>query len=89
MNAAFPGRLQCLPHESPAVLVVANFRGNGAARQGGTATAMGGSWHTDIEYEPLPIYFAVPGSGRYIRAFRRRLQRRWRRAPASVRFRVR
>ena len=59
VNAMFPGRLQCLPHESPAVLVVANFRGNGAAQSGGVTTSMGGSWHTDIEYEPLPIYVSM------------------------------
>ena len=63
VNAAFPGRLRCLPHESPAVLVVANFRGNGAAdaarAAGPTTTSMGGSWHTDIEYEPLPIYVSM------------------------------
>ena len=55
VNTTFPGRLQCLPHDSPAVLVVANFRGNqGQPRVGG-----GGSWHTDIEYEPLPIYVSM------------------------------
>lgn len=55
VNAAFPGRLQCLAHDSPAVLVVANFRGaKGEPRVGG-----GGSWHTDIEYEPLPIYVSM------------------------------
>lgn len=63
VNAAFPGRLRCLPHESPAVLVVANFRGNGAAdaarAAGPPTTSMGGSWHTDIEYEPLPIYVSM------------------------------
>ena len=63
VNAAFPGRLRCLPHESPAVLVVANFRGNGAAdaarAAGQPTTSMGGSWHTDIEYEPLPIYVSM------------------------------
>ena len=59
VNAAFPGRLRCLPHESPAVLVVANFRGNGAARDAQPATSTGGSWHTDIEYEPLPIYVSM------------------------------
>ena len=55
VNGAFPGRLQCLPHDSPAVLVVANFRGgvDGASLRGG------GSWHTDIEYEPLPIYVSM------------------------------
>ena len=59
VNAMFPGRLQCLPHESPAVLVVANFRANRAAREGGVTIGMGGSWHTDIEYEPLPIYVSM------------------------------
>ena len=55
VSAALPGRLQCLPHDSPAVLVVANFRGaKGEPRVGG-----GGSWHTDIEYEPLPIYVSM------------------------------
>lgn len=55
VNGAFPGRLQCLAHDSPAVLVVANFRdGQGEQRVGG-----GGSWHTDIEYEPLPIYVSM------------------------------
>ena len=37
------------------MLVVANFRGaKGEPRVGG-----GGSWHTDIEYEPLPIYVSM------------------------------
>ena len=55
VDAALPGRLQCLPHDSPAVLVVANLRGGtDEPRQIG-----GGSWHTDIEYEPLPIYVSM------------------------------
>ena len=55
VNAAFPERLRCLPHTSPTVLVVANFRGGaGAPRITG-----GGSWHTDIEYERLPIYVSM------------------------------
>ena len=55
VNAAFPERLRCLPHTSPTVLVVANFRGGaGAPRIWG-----GGSWHTDIEYERLPIYVSM------------------------------
>ena len=57
VNAAFPGQLQCLPHESPAVLVVANFRGERSAAPVGVTE--GGSWHTDIEYEPLPIYVSM------------------------------
>ena len=57
VNAAFPGQLQCLPHESPAVLVVSNFRGERSAAPVGVTG--GGSWHTDIEYEPLPIYVSM------------------------------
>jgi len=77
VNAAFPGELECLPHESPTVLVVANFSGKVAdssddsyfidksSLQVGKDTAApikvseGGSWHTDIEYEPLPIYVSM------------------------------
>ena len=62
VNAAFPGELQCLEHESPAVLVVSNFRGDrsGSSAHGNNGTTtMGGSWHTDIEYEPLPIYVSM------------------------------
>ncbi len=58
VNATFPDQLQCLPHESPAVLVAANFSGPvdaGKPMQVGS----GGSWHTDIEYEPLPIYVSM------------------------------
>ena len=58
VNAAFPDELACMPHESPTVLVTSNFRGDrkdaGAVRVSG-----GGSWHTDIEYEPLPIYVSM------------------------------
>ena len=57
VDKTFPGQLQCLPHESPTVLVAANFRGElgtGEPRVGG-----GGSWHTDIEYERLPIYVSM------------------------------
>ena len=54
-NAAFPERLRCLPHTSPTVLVVANFRGGADAPR----IAGGGSWHTDIEYERLPIYVSM------------------------------
>lgn len=55
VNAAFPERLRCLPHTSPIVLVVANFRGGAGAPK----VAAGGSWHTDIEYERLPIYVSM------------------------------
>lgn len=57
VDKTFTGQLQCLPHESPTVLVASNFRGElgeGKPRVGG-----GGSWHTDIEYERLPIYVSM------------------------------
>ena len=57
VNQTFPGQLQCLPHESPTVLVTANFRGADKDREVGVGR--GGSWHTDIEYEPLPIYVSM------------------------------
>jgi alpha-ketoglutarate-dependent taurine dioxygenase len=60
VNTTFPGQLQCLPHESPTVLVVANFRGETKAEgQDEVQVTGGGSWHTDIEYEPLPIYISM------------------------------
>ncbi|MBS01890.1 MAG: hypothetical protein CMQ24_04210 [Gammaproteobacteria bacterium] len=62
VNAAFDD-LSCMSHESPAVLVVANFRGDpsnpGRPPTGPESTARGGTWHTDIEYEPLPIYVSM------------------------------
>ncbi|MBT5830633.1 MAG: hypothetical protein HOH77_10605 [Candidatus Latescibacteria bacterium] len=57
VDKTFPGRLQCMPHESPAVLVVTNFRGD--VGEGEPRVGNGGSWHTDIEYEPLPIYVSM------------------------------
>ena len=57
VDITFPGQLQCLPHESPTVLVAANFRGE--AGQGEARVGSGGSWHTDIEYERLPIYVSM------------------------------
>jgi alpha-ketoglutarate-dependent taurine dioxygenase len=57
VDTTFPGRLQCLPHKSPTVLVVSNFRGKPEAKEARVGT--GGSWHTDIEYEPLPIYVSM------------------------------
>ena len=57
VDKTFPGQLQCLPHESPAVLVVSNF--TGPMGEGDTRVGPGGSWHTDIEYEPLPIYVSM------------------------------
>ena len=57
VDKTFPGQLQCLPHESPAVLVTANFNGEIGNRE--PQIKGGGSWHTDIEYEPLPIYVSM------------------------------
>ena len=57
VDETFPGQLQCLPHESPTVLVVSNFRGR--AEEGEIRVGAGGSWHTDIEYERLPIYVSM------------------------------
>ena len=53
----FPNRLQCLPHESPTVLVVSNF--NEKSENGEFRVSTGGAWHTDIEYEVLPIYVSM------------------------------
>jgi alpha-ketoglutarate-dependent taurine dioxygenase len=58
INAAFPGELACMPHESPTVLVASNFRGD-RKDAGPVRVSGGGSWHTDIEYEPLPIYVSM------------------------------
>jgi alpha-ketoglutarate-dependent taurine dioxygenase len=58
VNTTFPGQLQCLSHESPTVLVAANF--GGPMDEGKSVrVGSGGSWHTDIEYEPLPIYVSM------------------------------
>ncbi len=57
VDKTFPGQLQCLPHESPTVLVVSNF--SGKAEEGEAHVSAGGSWHTDIEYERLPIYVSM------------------------------
>ena len=60
VNLTFPDKLQCLPHQSPAVLVVSNFRGKKPDPSFSKHQVnRGGSWHTDIEYEPLPIYVSM------------------------------
>jgi alpha-ketoglutarate-dependent taurine dioxygenase len=56
-DKALPGQLQCLPHESPAVLVATNLLGN--IEEQDAFMLAGGSWHTDVEYEPLPIYVSM------------------------------
>ena len=57
VDKTFPEQLQCLPHESPTVLVASNFFGELGA--GEPQVNGGGSWHTDIEYEQLPIYVSM------------------------------
>ena len=61
VNAAFPGQLQCLPHESPAVLVLANVRDVREAGERQTARQLfrGSSWHTDIESDPVPLWVSM------------------------------
>ena len=62
VNLTFPDQLQCLPHQSPAVLLVSNFSGKITGAQDDSnpiRVSSGGSWHTDIEYEPLPIYVSM------------------------------
>ena len=61
VNAAFPGQLQCLPHESPAVLVLANVRDvrEAGERQAARQLFRGSSWHTDIESDPVPLWVSM------------------------------
>ncbi len=56
-DETLPGQVACLPHESPAVLVATNLLGEGDRDK--TRLKDGGTWHTDIEYEPLPIYVSM------------------------------
>ncbi len=56
-DTTLPGQLRCLPHQSPAVLVATNLMGK--AEPGGTRLTNGETWHTDVEYEPLPIYVSM------------------------------
>lgn len=53
-DQAFPDDLQCLDDaDSPAVYVVTNLVGSG---QGKKEELIGGlHWHTDIEFEPIPL----------------------------------
>jgi hypothetical protein len=60
VNQTFPAQLQVLPHSSPAVLTVSNF--SGPPKPPGTPVAppgIGGGFHSDIEYEPTPIYVSM------------------------------
>ena len=56
-NETLPSELQCLPHESPAVLIATNLLGR--VESNSPTWIPGGSWHTDVEYEPLPIYVSM------------------------------
>lgn len=56
-DTTLPGQVACLPHESPAVLVATNLLGEGDRDK--SRLKDGGSWHTDIEYEPFPIYVSM------------------------------
>ena len=63
VNKVFPGKLQCLTHDSPSILVVSNFGKNDVKRKQNNdeknIITSGGSWHTDIEYEQLPIRISM------------------------------
>ena len=52
-HARIPGHID-LPHDSPAVLTVANFSAASTEKLPPAAGA-GAGFHTDIEYEPVPI----------------------------------
>ena len=56
-DSTLPGEVACMPHESPAVLVATNLLGEGDRDK--SRLKDGGTWHTDIEYEPLPIYVSM------------------------------
>ncbi len=53
-NAAFPGEITCIEDaDNPAVYVVSNLIGGG--RDSAPEIAGGQHWHTDIEFEPIPL----------------------------------
>ena len=53
-NQAFPGRIKCIAGaDSPAVYIVTNLNGSGPQEQ--EETTGGQHWHTDIEFEPVPL----------------------------------
>jgi alpha-ketoglutarate-dependent taurine dioxygenase len=56
-DTVLPGQVECLPHESPAVLVATNLLGQDDRKE--FRLKDGGTWHTDIEYEPIPIYVSM------------------------------
>lgn len=58
VNAAFPSVITCLPGaDSPAVYLVTNLHGSGPD----AVPAVGGGqhWHTDIEFEPVPLSTSI------------------------------
>ena len=53
-DAAFPDDLQCLEDaDSPAVYLVTNLPGSGPDQQENSVAGL--HWHTDIEFEPVPL----------------------------------
>lgn len=54
VNQAFPGEIECIEGaDSPAVYIVTNLVGSGPDA---IPVATGGQhWHTDIEFEPIPL----------------------------------
>ena len=53
-NAAFADDIQCVDGaDSPAVYVVTNLPGSGAEKEEQIASGL--HWHTDIEFEPVPL----------------------------------
>ena len=61
VNAAFPGKLRCLPGaDSPAVFVVANVRDlNDEERHAGPTLVPSTTWHTDIEHHAIPLHVSM------------------------------
>ena len=53
-DKAFPGNIKCIDGaESPAVYVVTNLPGSGKNEEEQLASGL--HWHTDIEFEPVPL----------------------------------
>lgn len=53
-NQAFPDAIRCIDDaDSPAVYVVTNLPGSGPDQQEQLASGL--HWHTDIEFEPIPL----------------------------------
>ena len=53
-NEAFPGEIRCVEGaDSPAVYIVTNLPGSGRGKSERLASGL--HWHTDIEFEPIPL----------------------------------